>query len=163
MTVTNTGPVAGDEVVQAYFHPPDSAPSSGGLPLIKQLYGFERVTLGAGESTTVYFSVGADTLLTVSPEGDSVAHPGRYGLSFTNGVSETVLGNVTLTGSEPLLGAKDTRPLFPFLSAFALRLSRAYLGKSSLNEAGRFLQWNASQRQTTMLMRHRGATNVLLQ
>ena len=76
---------------------------SGGLPLIKQLYGFERVSLAAGESTTVYFSVGADTLVLASPAGDTVAHPGRYGLSFTNGVDETLVGNITLTGSQAVL------------------------------------------------------------
>lgn len=38
VTVKNTGTVAGDEVVQAYFHPPNNVPSSGGLPLLKQLY-----------------------------------------------------------------------------------------------------------------------------
>ena len=46
VTVTNTGAMAGDEVVQAYMHPPAAAPTSGGLPLIKQLVGFERVSLG---------------------------------------------------------------------------------------------------------------------
>ncbi len=102
VTVTNVGDVHGDEVVQAYFHPP-AAPSSGGLPLIKQLYGFERVSLAAGESTTVYFSVGANTLVLASPAGDTVAHPGRYGLSFTNGVDETLVGNITLAGTEPVL------------------------------------------------------------
>ena len=44
ITVTNVGTVAGDEVVQAFFQPP-ATPSSGGLPLIKQLFGYERVSL----------------------------------------------------------------------------------------------------------------------
>ena len=38
-------------LVQAYFHPPHAPKSSGGLPLLKQLYGFERVTLKPGAST----------------------------------------------------------------------------------------------------------------
>ena len=61
------------------------------------------MSLAGGESTTVYFSVGADTLVMASPAGDSVAHPGRYGLSFTNGVDQTLVRSVTLTGSKPLL------------------------------------------------------------
>ena len=56
--VTNTGSVAGDEVVLAYLTkgcsdlppPPDANASS-------QLFGFERVTLDAGASTVVTFNV----------------------------------------------------------------------------------------------------------
>ena len=52
--VTNTGKKTGDECVLAFMHPP-TTPTSGGLPLIKQLFGFERVSLAPSDSTTVYF------------------------------------------------------------------------------------------------------------
>ena len=51
VTVTNTGARHGDEVVQAYMTPPATAPtSSGGLPMLRQLFGFERVSLRRGPS-----------------------------------------------------------------------------------------------------------------
>lgn len=56
--VTNTGPVAGDEVVQLYIHQKygrDSRP-------MRELKGFERVTLQPGETTTVTFDLGPDEL-----------------------------------------------------------------------------------------------------
>jgi beta-glucosidase len=56
--VTNTGTVAGDEVVQLYIHQKfgsDSRP-------MRELKGFERVTLEPGERKTVTFRLGPDEL-----------------------------------------------------------------------------------------------------
>ena len=56
--VTNTGSVAGDEVVQLYIHQKwgsDSRP-------LRELKGFERVTLQPGEMKTVTFHLGPDEL-----------------------------------------------------------------------------------------------------
>ena len=56
--VTNTGKVAGDEVVQLYIHQKwgsDSRP-------LRELKGFERITLPPGETTTVTFQLGPDEL-----------------------------------------------------------------------------------------------------
>jgi beta-glucosidase len=56
--VTNTGARAGDEVVQLYLT--DDAAS---VPMpVKQLRGFKRVTLAAGEKTTVTLTLTADEL-----------------------------------------------------------------------------------------------------
>ncbi len=49
--VTNTGPVAGDEVVQLYIH---QKAGSDSRPM-RELKGFERVTLKPGETKTVTF------------------------------------------------------------------------------------------------------------
>jgi len=57
--VTNTGAVAGDEVVQLYVHQKagsDSRPK-------RELKGFERVTLQPGETRTVTFSLGPAELV----------------------------------------------------------------------------------------------------
>ncbi len=56
--VTNTGPVAGDEVVQLYVH---QRAGSDSRPL-RELKGFERVTLQPGETRTVTFRLGPDEL-----------------------------------------------------------------------------------------------------
>lgn len=52
--VTNTGPVAGDEVVQLYIH---QRAGSDSRPL-RELKGFARVTLVPGETQTVAFTLG---------------------------------------------------------------------------------------------------------
>jgi beta-glucosidase len=52
--VTNTGSVAGDEVVQLYIH---QKAGSDSRPL-RELKGFERVTLKPGETKTVTFTLG---------------------------------------------------------------------------------------------------------
>ena len=51
--VTNTGPVAGDEVVQLYIH---QRAGSDSRPL-RELKGFKRVTLQPGETQTVEFQL----------------------------------------------------------------------------------------------------------
>jgi beta-glucosidase len=56
--VTNTGSVAGDEVVQLYIH---QRAGSDSRPM-RELKGFERVTLKPGETKTVSFSLGPSEL-----------------------------------------------------------------------------------------------------
>ena len=51
--VANTGARRGDEVVQLYLHDPVAGISQP----VRRLRGFERVTLGPGETTTVTFSL----------------------------------------------------------------------------------------------------------
>jgi beta-glucosidase len=57
-TVTNTGPRAGDEIVQFYIH---QLVSSVTRP-IKELRGFQRISLAPGQSKTVTFNVDQSTL-----------------------------------------------------------------------------------------------------
>ena len=52
--VTNTGPIAGDEVAQLYIH---QRAGSDSRPM-RELKGFERVTLLPGETKTVVFTLG---------------------------------------------------------------------------------------------------------
>jgi len=66
--VTNTGSMAGDEVAQLYIHQrwgSDSRP-------MRELKGFERLTLLPGETRTVIFHLGADEL------GYWSTHAGRW-------------------------------------------------------------------------------------
>ena len=101
VNVTNVGSRDGDEVVLAFFRP-QKLPLLADNPLIKQLFGFERVHLKAGQSTTVNFSVSPSQLSLVKG-GDRVISPGDYTLEFTNGVHESVTHRVALTGSERLV------------------------------------------------------------
>ena len=54
--VTNTANRAGDEVVQLYIHQRHGAASRP----VRELKGFQRITLAAGESRTLQFPVGPD-------------------------------------------------------------------------------------------------------
>jgi beta-glucosidase len=56
--VTNTGPVEGDEVAQLYIH---QQAGSDSRP-IRELKGFERITLKPGETKTVTFTLSPDEL-----------------------------------------------------------------------------------------------------
>jgi beta-glucosidase len=56
--VANTGSRAGDEVVQLYIH---QRAGSTSRP-VRELKGFQRITLAPGEKRTVHFSLGKDEL-----------------------------------------------------------------------------------------------------
>jgi beta-glucosidase len=56
--VRNTGSRAGDEVVQVYLH---QRSGSASRP-VRELKGFERITLAPGETKTVRFALGPDAL-----------------------------------------------------------------------------------------------------
>lgn len=73
--VKNTGSVAGDAVAQLYIH---QRAGSASRP-VRQLKGFERVTLQPGESRTVKFTLGNDELQYWSPATKSwVVEPGTF-------------------------------------------------------------------------------------
>ena len=58
VTVTNTGDRPGDEVAQLYIHQRHGRASRP----VRELKGFRRVHLGAGESHTIEFTIGPDEL-----------------------------------------------------------------------------------------------------
>jgi beta-glucosidase len=72
--VTNTGSRAGDEVVQLYIR---DVVSSVTRP-IKELRGFERVTLRPGETKTVTFTLGPAELSLIDRRMQRVVEPGRF-------------------------------------------------------------------------------------
>jgi hypothetical protein len=88
--VTNTGAVAGDEVVQAYFVPSTGIATRAGAPTpIKQLFGFQRVHLAAGASATLTFELSAAELALRDADGHvSVHSDARYSVVFSRGHGE---------------------------------------------------------------------------
>jgi beta-glucosidase len=78
--VTNTGEVAGDEVVQLYLKFPDAA----GAPL-RALRGFQRVHLRPGASRIVRFHLRRRDLSMVTGEGDIIVARGEYAVSIGGG------------------------------------------------------------------------------
>ncbi len=74
-TVTNTGTRRGATIVQCYIR--DHAASGGARP-IRELRGFERVTLDAGATATVRFALDRKTLGYWLPDGTWSLEPGRF-------------------------------------------------------------------------------------
>ena len=74
--VTNTGPVAGDEVVQLYMRDPVASVSRP----VKQLRAFARIALDAGESREVVFTLTSDQFALWSLDGDWQIEPGTIAL-----------------------------------------------------------------------------------
>jgi beta-glucosidase len=72
--VTNTGRVAGDEVVQMYIR---DQVSSVTRP-VKELKGFQRITLAPDATKTVEFTLGPDALAFYNEEMRRVVEPGLF-------------------------------------------------------------------------------------
>src|SRR5262249_9734160 len=70
--VANTGSRAGDEVVQLYVHDP----VAGIVQPVRKLRGFKRVTLAAGEHTTVSFTLTPQDVGYYDDSGSFVVEPG---------------------------------------------------------------------------------------
>jgi beta-glucosidase len=73
VSVTNTGSRQGDEVVQLYIHDPVASISQP----IRRLRGFERVTLNAGETRTVTFTLDRSDFGFYDNRGRFVVEPGQ--------------------------------------------------------------------------------------
>jgi beta-glucosidase len=72
--VTNSGEIAGDEVVQLYIR---DQVGSVTRP-VKELKGFERVTLEPGETRTVTFAITPDALSFLDAHMERVVEPGLF-------------------------------------------------------------------------------------
>jgi beta-glucosidase len=73
VTVTNTGSRTGDEVVQLYIHDPVASITQP----VRRLRGFERVTLNAGETRTVSFTLDKSDFGFYDNRGRFVVEPGQ--------------------------------------------------------------------------------------
>ena len=100
ISITNSGAVSGDEVVEAYFKTPQK---DGPL---HSLAGFERVNIPAGQSKDVTITLDARTLSSVDDAGNRAILPGKYTLTLagaqpqeTQSKSEATF---TITGNQDL-------------------------------------------------------------
>lgn len=107
VTVTNTGNRAGDEVVQLYLSDEEA---STPRPL-RQLEGFERIHLKAGESKTVNFTLKPEQLSLINKFSERVIEPGWFSIAVggqqPDGESEQrknlILGRFEVTGTLKIL------------------------------------------------------------
>ena len=88
--VRNTGTRAGDEVVQLYVHDPVASVTRP----IKELKGFERVTLAPGETRTVSFTLGPDAFSLWDLDMVERVEPGLFDIMV--GSDSQTLQTVTL-------------------------------------------------------------------
>jgi beta-glucosidase len=91
-TVTNTGTRAGSDVAQLYL----GDPSGAGEPP-RQLAGFQRVSLGVGQSTQVSF--------TITPQQESWWNDSANGWSQTEGTYNVYAGDSSDASGLPLSGS----------------------------------------------------------
>jgi beta-glucosidase len=80
LDVQNTGSRAGDEVVQLYIH--DLAASR--TRPVKELKGFERITLQPGEKRHLTFTLNPQQLGFYNQEMKFVVEPGTFNVSVGN-------------------------------------------------------------------------------
>ncbi len=88
-TVTNSGKVAGDEVVQLYL----KFPGVKGAPLIA-LRGFQRIHLEPGASQKVHFELKDRDMGMVTEEGHPIIAQGEYTISIGGGQPDTAAQGV---------------------------------------------------------------------
>ena len=96
--VTNTGGRAGTTVVQCYIR---DVVASVARP-VRELKGFERVSLKAGEVKTIQFRLGPKELSSLDDNGNEVFEPGRFQV-WVGGDSNAELGaefEITSDGRE---------------------------------------------------------------
>jgi beta-xylosidase len=106
ITVANSGPVAGTEVVQLYLHDPVASVTR---PVVK-LLGFARVDLEAGASATVEFTVPADVTSFVGRDLTRIVEPGAIELRLgASSADVRATAAVELTG--PVRTVDHTRAL----------------------------------------------------
>ncbi len=113
VTVTNTGKVAGEEVVQLYL---SDEKASTPRPL-RQLEGFRRISLKPGESKIVTFTIEPRQFSLIDRKGNRIIEPGWFTIAAGgkqpgfSGYQDppgtgTVAGRVRLTGKEYKLSEK---------------------------------------------------------
>jgi beta-glucosidase len=98
--VRNTGQQAGDEVVELYLTPPQSAMSPS-----YELEGFQRIHLASGETQHLRFTLHPRQLSLVDAQGSRSIQPGQYSI-FVGGQQPApgtgLTQSFSIEGSQPL-------------------------------------------------------------
>jgi beta-glucosidase len=90
--VTNTGTVAGDEVVQMYIR---DKVSSVTRP-VKELKGFKRITLAPGQTETVSLAIAPEHLAFYNIDMKYVVEPGEFEIMIGNSSRDSDLQKIVL-------------------------------------------------------------------
>ena len=92
--VKNTGARAGDAVVQLYLH---QQVASVTRP-VKELKGFQRVTLAPGESKTLTFTIGPHELRMYNQAMQRVVEPGAFDIMVGGNSQDLKTAILTVAG-----------------------------------------------------------------
>jgi beta-glucosidase len=92
--VTNTGAVAGDDVVQLYLHDPVGSISQP----VRRLRGFQRVSLAPGASQTVTFTLDKSDFGFYDNRGTLVVEPGDIEVYAGDSSAAALSETFTVTG-----------------------------------------------------------------
>jgi beta-glucosidase len=90
--VTNTSGVRGDEVAQLYIHDDVSSVTRP----VKELRGFQRLSLNAGETKRVTFTLGFDELAFWNRDMKRVVEPGTFTIMAGGNSVELIEGKLTV-------------------------------------------------------------------
>ena len=94
VTVSNTGKMLGDEVIQLYV----AHPNAGNDAPIMALKNFKKISLAPGERKTVQFEITPEMLNLINESGQSI---------FVKGALKIMVGGSTPTERSKALGAAD--------------------------------------------------------
>jgi len=100
VTIKNSGAMDGEEVVQLYL---TDQQASAAVPLYS-LKGFKRVSLKAGQSATVSFTITPEMMKMINDKGESVLEKGKF--------TVTVAGSAPVSRSTQLGGAAGVKGEF---------------------------------------------------
>jgi beta-glucosidase len=92
VTVKNTGKVNGEEVAQLYLHDKQASV----VRPVKELKGFNKFSLKAGESRQVVFTLTAAELGFYNNEGQFIVEPGQFEVMVGGNSAEGISGEFTL-------------------------------------------------------------------
>jgi len=101
--VQNVGARAGDEVVQLYLNAKSISPF---VP-IRELRGFERLSLAPGETKTVTFTLSPAQMALIDEAGKAAPTPGEYQVAV--GGRQPVADDFERRGEDILFGAFEIR------------------------------------------------------
>jgi beta-glucosidase len=90
--VRNTGSRTGDEVVQLYLHDPVASI----VQPVRKLRGFQRLTLAAGKSTTVQFTLTREDVGFYDNQANFRVEPGPMQVYVGNSSAATLQGTFTV-------------------------------------------------------------------
>ncbi|MDR3717822.1 MAG: glycoside hydrolase family 3 N-terminal domain-containing protein [Bryobacteraceae bacterium] len=90
--IANTGNREGDEIVQLYIH----APAGSVARPVRELRGFERIHLNAGETRSVSFNLGTGDIAAYNAALQLTAEPGKYEVWVAPDSTRGVKGEFTV-------------------------------------------------------------------
>ena len=110
VTLTNTGSMLGEEVVQVYLTPPSSLPDY--TPNV-QLVGFGRVSLKPSDKETLHFVVSSYLQSFVDDNGERLIYPGNYTFSVGGALpgKTTAVGDITVDTVSFVIDGDTTQPV----------------------------------------------------